>query len=170
MRWQTRWLMMMTAVVWSLGACLVHAEGKCWFCCKCRRECQSCEAPRQICEEVCETKPIMKTVYRVKEIPYCRHKCPRSCCKECSCACDPCVYTRKVLSKKSVKVGEEKVTTCVVRNVCAECMPTAPESTPLPPIPQSVPTPVSPPKPTREVEAKSASARLPLVKAAAPRS
>ena len=108
--------------------------------------CPTCEQPQLTCQPVCEQKAINKVCYRVKLVPYCRHKCPCSHCKEGCNSCDDCVYYRKVLTKKSVKVGEESVVHCKVQ----ECVPVSgdnsydPSVSPAPPVPESNPLPVMP--------------------------
>lgn len=162
---RTCWLVTLTAVIWGTSIAAVLAEGGCWICCKCRRECEACETPRHICEEICETKQITKIVYRTKEVPYCRHRCPCGSCKEGCSSCDPCAYYKCVLQKKSIKCGEEKVRKCVIRDVCAQCAPDVLEPQPKMPLPRVEEQVLPKSKP---VEAKSASAQPPEEEAAVP--
>ena len=67
------------------------------------------------CKLVEETKPIKKTVYEVKEVPYCLTKLPR--CGHCG-HCDDCreckdVRYKKVLIKKEITCGETCTVKCV---------------------------------------------------------
>lgn len=64
------------------------------------------------CKLVTEQKPIKKTVYECREVPFCLHVLPKfghcDCCPECGC-----VRFKKVLVKKEIVVGYECVTKCV---------------------------------------------------------
>jgi hypothetical protein len=64
------------------------------------------------CKLVTEQKPIKKTVYECREVPFCLHVLPKfghcECCPECGC-----VRFKRVLVKKEVIVGYECVTKCV---------------------------------------------------------
>ena len=77
--------------------------------------CQDCLSQR--CMLVPETKQIKKTVYEVREVPYCLKKLPplfsfhkHSCddCAECEC-----VRYKKVLVKREIVCGEICTTKCV---------------------------------------------------------
>lgn len=64
------------------------------------------------CKLVTEQKPIKKTVYECREVPFCLHELPRfghcESCPQCGC-----VRFKKVLVKKEIVVGYECVTKCV---------------------------------------------------------
>jgi hypothetical protein len=79
--------------------------------------CQHCGVHHE-CKLVPETKQIKKTVYEVREIPFCLHKLPPllghhgGCCDACrECGC---VRYKKVLFKKEVVCEEICTTRCVV--------------------------------------------------------
>lgn len=88
------------------------------------------------CRLVPEKKQIKKTVYEVKEVPFCLHKLPplhllhhRDCCDECV-ECD-CPRYKKVLLKKEIVCDEICTTKCVVeefieRVPCRVCCPDCP--------------------------------------------
>ncbi len=65
------------------------------------------------CKMVPDNKPIKKTVYECREVPYCQHALPRfgqcDCCPECK----DCPKFKKVLVKKEIVVGETCGTKCV---------------------------------------------------------
>lgn len=63
------------------------------------------------CKLVPDHKPIKKTVYECKEVPYCEHKLSRhgDCCPECHA----CPKFKKVLIKREIVVGETCGTKCV---------------------------------------------------------
>jgi hypothetical protein len=73
------------------------------------------------CRLVPEVKPIKKTVYEVREVPYCVKKLPplwallhhHGCDCEACAECD-CVRYKKVLVKKEVICGEICTSQCVV--------------------------------------------------------
>ncbi|MFO0902168.1 MAG: hypothetical protein U0939_04160 [Pirellulales bacterium] len=69
------------------------------------------------CKIVPDNKPIKKTVYECKEVPYCEHVLPRfgqcDCCPECKA----CPKFKKVLIKKEIVVGEKCGTKCVPEKV-----------------------------------------------------
>lgn len=99
------------------------------------------------CRLVPETKPVKKTVYEVRAVPYCLHKLPplvghhRQCCDECL-ACD-CVRYKKVLVKKEVVCDEICTSKCVVEEFvesvpCRVCSPGCPSCT-LPAVPPALP-------------------------------
>ena len=64
------------------------------------------------CQLVTEQKPIKKTVYECREVPFCLHELPKfghhDCCPQCGC-----VRFKRVLVKREVIVGYECVTKCV---------------------------------------------------------
>ncbi|MEX2027564.1 MAG: hypothetical protein WEH44_09685, partial [Pirellulaceae bacterium] len=64
------------------------------------------------CKLVTEQKPIKKTVYECREVPFCLHELPKfghyECCPECGCT-----RFKRVLVKKEIIVGYECVTKCV---------------------------------------------------------
>jgi hypothetical protein len=64
------------------------------------------------CKLVPEQKPIKKTVYECREVPFCLHELPRfghcDSCPQCGC-----VRFKKVLVKKEIIVGYECATKCV---------------------------------------------------------
>lgn len=93
------------------------------------------------CKQVPDNKPIKKTVYECREVPYCLHKLPRLGHGGCCLECEACPRFKKVLVKKEVVVGETCGTKCVpekfVERVpvpCCRCgyAPTGPVPTPAP--------------------------------------
>ncbi len=88
------------------------------------------------CKLVPDKKQIKKTVYEVKEVPFCLHKLPPlcshhhgDCCDECA-ECD-CPRYKKVLLKKEIVCEEICTTKCVVeefveRVPCRVCFPDCP--------------------------------------------
>ena len=88
------------------------------------------------CKLVPEKKQIKKTVYEVKEVPFCLHTLPHlfgrhhaDCCDECR-ECD-CPRYKKVLVKKEIVCEEICTTRCVVeefveRVPCRVCCPDCP--------------------------------------------
>jgi hypothetical protein len=106
-------------------------------------DCPHCEGQivwrdvvRHECNLVPEKKQIKKTVYEVKEVPFCLHKLPPllghhgECCNACrECGC---VRYKKVLLKKEVVCEEICTTKCIVEELvekvpCRECCPTCPK-------------------------------------------
>lgn len=88
--------------------------------------CPKCGAPQECCykemkvsrcKQVPETKPIKKTVYEMKWVPYCSHD--MSSCTECGrCTeCEACPRFKRQLVKKEINCGEKKSTKCVVEEV-----------------------------------------------------
>ncbi len=87
--------------------------------------CQNCHAGdgcyREVvthrCVLVPDRKPIKKTVYECKDVPYCEHRLPKfghcDCCPECAA----CPKYRRVLIKREIVVGEICTTKCVVEEV-----------------------------------------------------
>ena len=105
------------------------------------------------CKLVPDKKQIKKTVYEVKEVPFCLHKLPHlcshlhgDCCDECR-ECD-CPRYKKVLLKKEIVCEEICTTKCVIeefveRVPCRVCCPDCPNCSqkgspavqaPLPPL------------------------------------
>ena len=94
-----------------------------------RHSCPHCGADGDCCWEqqvvarcklVPDVKPIKKTVYELKEVPYCSKK--PSCggcghCAECE-ECRACAKYKRVLVKKEITCGEKCGTKCVVE----ECL------------------------------------------------
>ncbi len=86
------------------------------------------------CQLVSEQKPIKKTVYECREVPFCLHELPKfghcECCPECGC-----VRFKRVLVKKEIVVGYECVTRCVPQPLGkpapAKEMPPAPVPAPV---------------------------------------
>ncbi len=88
------------------------------------------------CKLVPEKKQIKKTVYEVREVPFCLHKLPHlcshlhgDCCDQCR-ECD-CPRYKKVLLKKEIVCEEICTTKCVVeefveRVPCRVCCPDCP--------------------------------------------
>ncbi|HUE70553.1 MAG TPA: hypothetical protein VMP01_06655 [Pirellulaceae bacterium] len=64
------------------------------------------------CKLITEQRPIKKTVYECREVPFCLHVLPKfghcESCPECGC-----VRFKRVLVKKEVIVGYECVTRCI---------------------------------------------------------
>jgi hypothetical protein len=89
-----------------------------------------CKCIEHSCKLVPETKKIMKTVYEVKEVPYCLKKLPPLCslfhhhgcdcemCAECQCP-----RYKKVLVKKEVVCKEICTTKCVIEEHNIPCQP-----------------------------------------------
>jgi len=71
-----------------------------------------------VCRMVPDNRPIKKTVYECKDVPYCLHKLPKfghepcDSCRECDC-----VRYKKVLIKKEVVCGETRGTKCVTEEI-----------------------------------------------------
>jgi hypothetical protein len=107
------------------------------------------------CKLVPDKKQIKKTVYEVKEVPFCLHKLPHlcshlhgDCCDECQCRECDCPRYKKVLLKKEIVCEEICTTKCVVeefveRVPCRVCCPDCPSCSqkgapavqaPLPPL------------------------------------
>ena len=90
----------------------------------------ACECITHSCKLVPETKQIKKTVYEVKEVPYCLKKLPPICslfhhhgcdcemCAECQCP-----RYKKVLVKKEIVCKEICTSKCVVEEHRVPCQP-----------------------------------------------
>ncbi len=65
------------------------------------------------CKQMPDNKPVKKTVYECREVPYCEHKLPLLGHGECCPECEACPRFKKVLVKKEVVVGETCGTKCV---------------------------------------------------------
>ena len=83
------------------------------------------------CRLVEEKKPIKKTVYECREVPYCEQKLPRFLAGEGCPECRECVKYKKVLVKKEVVCGATSRWKCIVEQVvhkvpccnrCQECV------------------------------------------------
>lgn len=84
------------------GACPRCKEGACYQ-----------EIVTYRCKQVPDKKPIKKTVYECREVPYCQHKLPRLGHGDCCPECEACPKFKKVLVKKEIVVGETCGTKCV---------------------------------------------------------
>lgn len=90
------------------------------------------------CKLVEEKKPIKKTVYDVKEVPFCLTKPKCGHCGHCD-DCRECEHVRykRVLIKKEITCGETCVTRCVPevfieRKLVKVCRPACQASAPCP--------------------------------------
>lgn len=86
----------------SDGACPRCKEGVCYQ-----------EVVTYRCKQTPDQKPIKKTVYECREVPYCQHKLPGLFHGECCPECEACPKFKKVLVKKEIVVGETSGTKCV---------------------------------------------------------
>jgi hypothetical protein len=137
------------AIAWSLfGAAAVWGAGPEQVPCP---HCQGQIVYRDVishrCKMVPDKRPVKKTVYEVKEVPFCLHKLPsllghhHDCCDECrECGC---VRYKKVLMKKEIVCDEICTTRCVVeefveRIPCRVCCSDCPSCV-------QFPTPIAPP-------------------------
>lgn len=101
------------------------------------------------CKQVPDNKPIKKTVYECREVPYCQHKLPGllhgACCPEC----EACPKFKKVLVKKEIVVGETCGTKCVpekfVERIPVPCCRCGYTPTGTPTVPPSDAAPTTPP-------------------------
>ncbi len=75
------------------------------------------------CKIVPDNKPIKKTVYECKQVPYCDHQLPKFGHGDCCPQCQTCPKYKHVLIKKDVVCGETCGTKCVVEQV-VERVPT----------------------------------------------
>jgi hypothetical protein len=104
------------------------------------------------CKLVPDKKQIKKTVYEVKEVPFCLHKLPPlfshhhgDCCDDCP-ECD-CPRYKRVLIKREIVCEEVCGTKCVVeefveRVPCRVCCPDCPSCGPASQVPGSSVPPV----------------------------
>lgn len=106
--------------------------------------CPNCQSPGGCCYEeivhyscklVPDVKPIKKTVYECKEVPFCVHQLPKFGDCDCCPLCQACPQFKKVLIKKEVVCGATCATKCVVEKTvervpvpCCHCghVPCAP--------------------------------------------
>lgn len=134
--------------------------------------CQNCRAPdgccyREVvthrCVLVPDIKPVKKTVYECREVPYCEHRLPKFGHCDCCPECQACPKYKRVLVKREIVVGEICTTKCVVEEVielvagpCCHCgqIPSGADKTGIQPGPLG-PSPPLPPA------ADTSSARLP---------
>jgi hypothetical protein len=101
-----------------------------------RPRCPHCQSDAGVCHKevvthrcrmVEEKKPIKKTVYECKEVPYCETKLPRFLAPNCCPECSDCVKYKKVLVKREITCGETTKMKCVVEEVvhkvpcCIQC-------------------------------------------------
>jgi hypothetical protein len=100
------------------------------------------------CKQVPDNKPIKKTVYECREVPYCQHQLPHFGHRDCCPECEACPKFKKVLVKKEITVGDSCGTKCVPEKFveripvpCCRCGYTPPGSAPTPP--GSAPTPAT---------------------------
>lgn len=110
------------AVLVGSSACLVWAGD----CPNCGQGCCYREVTTYRCKLVPDVKPIKKTVYECKEVPYCQHRVPHFGHDDCCCPeCEACPRYKTVLIKKEITCGEKHGTKCVVeavvRRVPAAC-------------------------------------------------
>jgi hypothetical protein len=112
----------------AYGACPRCKEGVCYR-----------EIVTYRCKQVPDKKPIKKTVYECREVPYCQHKLPRLGHGDCCPECDACPKFKKVLVKKEIVVGETCGTKCVPEKFveripvpCCRCGYTPPGSVAVP--------------------------------------
>jgi hypothetical protein len=110
------------------GACPRCKEGECYR-----------EIVTYRCKQVPDKKPIKKTVYECREVPYCQHKLPRLGHGDCCPECEACPKFKKVLVKKEIVVGETCGTKCVPEKFveripvpCCRCGYTPPGSVAVP--------------------------------------
>jgi hypothetical protein len=141
---------------------------------RCDTVCPQCGCQEQIvykdcithrCRLVPDNRPIKKTVYEVKEVPFCLPKLPsfcslfhhKGCCDSCGCVECECPRYKKVLVKKEIVCGEICGYKCEVEEVvtrvpCRQCTPGCPSCTqavPSAPPPGAPQAPVPPaPEPT----------------------
>ncbi len=111
------------------------------------------------CKQVPDNKPVKKTVYECREVPYCEHKLPRLGHGDCCLECEACPKFKKVLVKKEVVVGETCGTQCVperfVERIPVRCC----RCGHLPP--GAVPPPTAEPKPAAPNSITSLTLRVP---------
>jgi hypothetical protein len=127
--------MVILATVLVLPAVMVAGEMHGGECPHCAGQVGYHDVVSHVCRTVPDKKQIKKTVYEVKEVPFCLHKLPPlfghhgECCDECrECGC---VRYKKVLLKKEIVCDEICTTKCVVEKVvervpCRTCCPACP--------------------------------------------
>lgn len=88
------------------------------------------------CRMVDERKPIKKTVYECRDVPYCEQKLPKFLQSNCCPECKDCVKYKKVLVKKEIVCGEKCSVKCIVEEIvhkvpccnhCQECLTQMPQ-------------------------------------------
>jgi hypothetical protein len=99
----------------------IQAAGKCAHSSECGCEHATCYT----CRAVPDVKPIKKTIYECKLVPFCVHRpshaghCDR--CEQCD-QCEACPRFMKVLVKREIVVGH----TCGTKCVAEEALPCGP--------------------------------------------
>ncbi len=105
----------------TLVACglTTNASAQCCACpqCGCPDGCVLREVKRAYCHLEPETKPIKKTFYDTKRVPYCDHKLPPFLHHDCCPQCAKCPKYKTVLVKKEVECGKETTMKCVAEEV-----------------------------------------------------
>jgi hypothetical protein len=167
------------AAMWAADAAGPAQAPCCGVCphCHCQEQIVYKECITHRCKLVPDNKPIKKTVYEVKEVPYCLPKLPpfcslfhhKGCCDKCGCVQCDCPRYKKVLIKKEITCGEicgykcevEEIVTRVPCRVCTSGCPNCtdpaavqqaappPAPTAPAPMPPSAPAPdsIKPPTP-----------------------
>lgn len=98
----------------------VHAHDGCNDCCPacgCAEGGKCVEVTTHRCKMVPETKPIKKTVYECKKVPYCEHALGEFGHASCCSKCQSCAKYKTVLIKKEIKCGEKCEMKCVTEEV-----------------------------------------------------
>lgn len=113
-----------TAITCVTAMALANGHHHCCPKCGAPQECCYKEIKVARCKKVPETKPVKKTVYEVKMVPYCSHDI-HSCdeCGKCT-ECEACPRYKRQLVKKEITCGEKTTTKCVVEE-CVELVPCA---------------------------------------------
>jgi len=118
--------------------------------------CQNCQVIEEtvyqdVITHVCKLHPdkkqTKKTVYSVKEVPFCLHKltCPLkhdTCCEQCK-ECECVARYKKVLMKREIVVCEECTTKCVPEEVVTRVPCKVQRVIPCPQCAAACPPPVS---------------------------
>jgi hypothetical protein len=86
------------------------------------------------CQIVTEQRPIKKTVYECREVPFCLHCLPKFGHCDCCPQCQECPRYKRVLIKREIIVGYECVTKCV-----PEALPPCGSLKEVPPVPAPLP-------------------------------
>lgn len=122
---KTRWIVSagtLLASAWTLVLALPLVAGDCPNCKQ--GNCYQ-EVVTYRCKMVPDNKPIKKTVYECKEVPYCEHKLSKFGHCDCCPECQACPKFKKVLIKREIVTGEKCGTKCVpeavVARVCVPC-------------------------------------------------